>query len=306
MNNDRIQRIINQYDRALAGAEDATIARVNSALESSYRLLEQQLLKSYQKYQGETSLLPNQRKLLILQEIGTYLELLNPQRQQAIERDFENLLRGSYGDGLKLSEELVRAIGNEQLQSFASVNLAAVRFQAQDASKRLYRWSQDYQSKIGAIVEMHLATGAGPRKVASALRNELGIVKGRAEAIARTESLSSLNAAAQENYRSQGVRYVQVFGTADDRICVYCSARNGYVYKLGEISVPLHPSCRCFAAPFDLNHQKLGLTNDESIAQLRSQAIDELKKQGKEPNYGLAPFERSNKLAKPPTPVWKP
>ena len=76
----QIERLIEQTDAALRGAEDATIERVNLALETAYKRLERDLLKAYTKHAPDKSLLPSQRKLLILSQLSDLLQLLNPSR----------------------------------------------------------------------------------------------------------------------------------------------------------------------------------------------------------------------------------
>lgn len=300
---DRALSIIEKYDRALNGAEDRVIERVNAALEAAYDRLESELLRAYETYSGDLDLLPAQRKLLILQELGDLLSLVNTRNAEQIQADFEALLQGTYEQGLSLSGELASAIGNETLKAFADVPLEAIRAQAEDSSRRLSRWSEDMRGKISGIVELNLATGAGTRKIASQLRSELGILKGRAEAIARTEVLSSLNQATQANYRRNNIEAVQLIATSDDRTCPYCLARNGYVYELGKISVPIHVQCRCYLSPWRAEWQRAGLTNDQWIEDFRAVAIEEF---DGDLNYGVSPFEKSAGLTEPPTPIWKP
>lgn len=300
-----IEQIIDKYDRLLATSEDAVISRVNAALDAAYKRLEAELLKSYAKYSGNTSLLPNQRKLLILDELGTLLQLLNTRNSEQIQQDLENLLKGSYDNGVKLADELVKAISNEQLQSFASVNLDAVQAQARDGMKRLGRHSEEFASRASAIVEMHLATGSGVRKVARALRAELGIAKGRAETIARTETLSALNTASQQRYKELGVEYIRWVATASDRrTCPLCSARNGNVYELGAVMIPGHPRCRCTSVPWKKEWSKLGLSGDDWASDFHQQGIAELSASGKQPDYGLSPFERYAGLTEPVKPAY--
>lgn len=302
---ERLQNLIDKVDKSLARAENSTIKRVTTALDSAYLQLEKQLLASYQKYQPEKSLLPAQRKLLIMQEISAYLTLLDPSRKAQIEQSFQELLRTSYESGMALGQTLITGIGNETVESFSAVPLNAIVFQAQESAARLSRWSEDLRPKISAIVEIGLATGDGPRKVAQNLRAQLGIVKGKAMTIARTESMASHNRALQQAYQDNNVGYVQLIATSDGRTCPYCGGRSGNVYRIGEIQLPLHPNDRCVLSPFKPEWQKLGLTNDKWHEEQKQQIVGELEKAGKAPSYGPAPFERASGQPAP-TPVWRP
>ena len=85
------------------------------------------------------------------------------------------------------------------------------------------------------------------------MRTRLGVVKSRAENIVRTESLRAYNEASNTYYSAQGIEFVMYYATADDRACPVCAPRAGEVYKRGTIRVPLHPRCRCYLAPWDLD-----------------------------------------------------
>ena len=299
----RVEAIITKYDRLLAAQEDSTIARVNAALSSAYDLLEQELLKSYAKIAPNDSLLPNQRKLLILDEVKTLLHLINSRDALQIEKDFNDLLRGSYGQGVQLSEQLAEAIANQTLAPFSSVPIGAIAAQARDGMTRLNKHDEVFASKASATVEMGLSLGWGTQKIARQLRGNLGILKGQAEAIARTESIAAYNTAAVENYHRNGIDEVQLVATSDPKTCPVCQARNGYVYKIGTIKLPLHVNDRCVLVPSKSTWRELGLTNDAWMRDFRAKALAEL---DGDPNYGASPFEKAAGATKAPTPVWTP
>jgi hypothetical protein len=106
-------------------------------------------------------------------------------------------------------------------------------------------------------------------------------------------------------YQDAGLDGVQWIATRGE-VCPFCVARNMQVYPVGKVRVPAHPRCRCILVPWSREWQKLGLTDDEFAQQYAADRLADLRKQGKEPNYGLTPFERAAKLEKPPEPMWKP
>ena len=300
----RIDGIVERYDKALERAEDATIRRINRALEGAYRELERDTLNAYRRHSQKADLLPNERRLLIMDEISSYRILLNPSEQQQIEADFQNLLRGSYQDGLTMADDLSRAIANESLRAFSTVPLEAIRQQAQNSAARLYRHTAEMQDRISGLVEINLATGRGPRPLAAQLREQLGIVKGRAESIARTETLSALNDAAKARYNRSGIEYVQWLASGGN-ICPYCVSRHGNAYKISEVRMPLHPRCRCVLLPYKKEWAEDGLIDEQLFLDGYNRRAEELKREtGKEPNQGIGPFERAAGLTSPPTPIW--
>ena len=300
----RIDGIVERYDKALERAEDATIRRINRALEGAYRELERDTLNAYRRHSQKTDLSPNERRLLIMDEISSYRTLLNPSEQQQIEADFQNLLRGSYQDGLTMADDLSRAIANESLRAFSTVPLEAIRQQAQNSAARLYRHTAEMQDRISGLVEINLATGRGPRPLAAQLREQLGIVKGRAESIARTETLSALNDAAQARYKRSGIEFVQ-WVASKGRVCPFCVARHGNVYEVGRITIPGHPMCRCILVPYKKEWADDGLIDEQLFTKGFTERVEQLQREtGKFPNSGVTPFERAAGLTSPPQPVW--
>lgn len=303
MKDDRLLSIAAEYDRVLRRAEDVTLSRVNRALDGAYKQLERELLRSYAKHQG-MPLLANQRRLLVMDEIKLYQQLITPDRRSDIEREFNELLTISAQSGVDMANELSMAIADEPLRSLSGVNVAAIREQAANGATRLQRWGAVMGDRISGVVELSLASGSGPQKLARTLRSELGILKGRAETIARTETMSALNNAAQEQYEEAGLM-VQWVVTPSDALCVWCAGRNGNVYKAGSVKIPSHPRCRCVPVPFSERWQKLGLTRDEEMQQYRDRILNEMGDRGLKAKDGLTPFEKEAGLKTPPKPVWQ-
>jgi SPP1 gp7 family putative phage head morphogenesis protein len=300
-------KLIDRYNRSTAGLEAAVIERIDTALDSAYRELERELRQVYPRIQGQGDLLPTQRKLLLLSELGELLQVVRPEQQAEYEAMLTEALKVANQSGATLGEQLIKAFEPDaQIKSFAGVPIEAVAMQARDGTQRLYRHSEDFRNRASAVVEQGLIQGWGAAKVAGVLRSELGTTKSKTETIARTEILSSLNDAAQQTYQDNDIELVQLIATADDRLCPTCSFRNGFVYPVGKIRVPLHPRCRCYVLPFKAAWQQLGLTNDTFTQKFRQQGLTELKAQGLEPNKGLSPFEKMAKLNAPPQPVWMP
>jgi len=91
------------------------------------------------------------------------------------------------------------------------------------------------------------------------------VVKSRAEAIVRTESLRAYNDASNTYYAAQGIELVMYYATADDRACPICAPRAGNIYRRQDIRVPLHPRCRCYLAPWDADIASM----DQNYADMR-------------------------------------
>ena len=306
MSSEAAAQLIEQTDRALKGAEDETIDRIYRTLDASYKQLERELLKAYEQQSGNLSLLPNQRKILILEQVKNLLSLIDPKASKQLRKEFESLLSNASEQGRSLSESLVKAIANETLKSFVGVPIEALKFQAEDGVKRLARHGEEFASRASAVVEMGLIQGWGARKVASQLRAELGVTKGRAESIARTETASAQNSAIEANLKANNFELFQVFATSDEKACSTCSYRNQQVYKMGEPTPPYHPKCRCSITPVRQAWLEAGLIDVAWSQKYREDGLAELAEQGKQPNTGISPFEKAAGLTTAPKPIWKP
>jgi SPP1 gp7 family putative phage head morphogenesis protein len=240
---DRTLRIVEQADRALDGIERQTMTAMEDALQTSYNRLEAELLTKYRQNATNLDLLPNQRKLLILGQLKNNLDLIGGASAESLKGNLTATLKQSSEEGAALAKALAKSIGNEDLGDFDGIPLEALRFQAEQGVDRLIQHGKAFAGRASSIVEIGLTTGAGPKKVAAELRKQLGVTKGRAVAIARTETLSSHNQAAQAAYQRAGLEYFQLISTQDARTCPFCAARNMQVYKLGESVPPVHVSC---------------------------------------------------------------
>ncbi|MBW4692212.1 MAG: DUF3626 domain-containing protein [Lyngbya sp. HA4199-MV5] len=296
--------IIDRADKLLQGLEDSAIERVNSALESSYQALEAQILRSYSQ-ETPGSLMGRERAAVLLLQVSDLLQLLNTRSAEDIQQAFEDLLRGAAAQGVTLADDLSRAIANQQLQATANVPIAAIVNQATEGMTRLRNHTEAFADKASTIVTQGLIQGFGTDKIASLLHQQLGVVKARATAIARTESLAASNASAIASYQANGLSLGTWQSTLDSRLCPFCAARNQKIYRLEDIVLPAHVACRCFASPASERWLQLGLIDTKWATDFRAKSLAELRSQGLEPDDGASPFERANGLDAP-EPVWSP
>lgn len=301
--------IIERADRVLNGLESETIQRVGAVLDAAYNALEQQLLRQYPNYTAESqpNLLGNQRALLLADQLKDLLPLFTAQTKKQIQARFKKLLQTSSQQGTQLSSELMALLGGDSfVKSTATIPIEAIGIAADLAYNRLEKHGADFAGRATALITMGLTQGWGVQRVAREMRSVLGIAKGRAEVIVRTETMNALNGASQQNYQQNGIEQVQVIGTADSRICRYCAGRNGNVYELGKITVPIHPRCRCYLAPFSMEWLRLGLTDAQWLEDFREEGIRLLAAQGQQPETGVSPFEKAAGMTNPPPVLWQP
>jgi SPP1 gp7 family putative phage head morphogenesis protein len=302
--NPEILALLERYNAAIAKMEDEAIARLNTAIDQSYRNLERELRAKYPAIAENGSLTAMQQKVLIANDLNELLQLIKPGQQQEYQQLMTNLLQLASNTGATLADQLMRAIAPDSpIRQFTGIPLDAVALQAENGLKRLYRHSDEFASRASAIVEQGLIQQWGARRVGDVIRSQLETTKFSAERIARTEVLSSLNDAAQQRYKENGVDGVTLIPIADDRTCKLCVARAGLVYAVGTVRVPLHPLCRCMVVPQSSKWRELGLIDEDFISEFRVGAIAGLKG---EPDNGVSPFEKMAGVTTPPQPIWKP
>ena len=191
------------------------------------------------------------RNLQILMELNQLVPVLSPGKVGQYERLYRKLLQQASSYGITLAEDLTGQMRPTAPQLSATVPLQAVEAAARQANGYLMRHGRKFAEKSASMIASGIAEGRPTNAMVQDLRTELGVVKSRAATITRTESIRAYSQASNAYFAQQGVDLVLFYATADDRACPVCTARAGKIYKRSEISVPLHPNCRCALAPWD-------------------------------------------------------
>lgn len=294
--------LVARYDRLLNRYEREAIAAVDEALLRAFQQLENQLRATYPTLR-DTPIV--RRQAMIARQLGSLLDVTQGGDYQA---EFNNLIREASLQGSESAVEITSLFDDElgqQMTAFADVPLEAIAAQAQGATERMRRHGADFARKSSALIETNLALGRAVSTTTRQLRQQLGVTRGQAETIVRTETIGAFDSAAQQRYDEAGL-FSQVFSVGDRRVCQFCAYRNGRVYKTADIKLPFHPDDRCYRVCWSREWAKLGLIDEEFVNQYAADGIAALKSEGKQPDSGLAPFERVNGRRTPPKPVWSP
>lgn len=257
-----------RYDRSIEGLEDTAINRINKIYEQSF----QQLIKKVKLtvYEGkiESSLLT--RDLFITQQLNELLSLFSSNRQDVL----DNLYKLIDTVSEQSNSYAIRAVDIP----FSGVPVEAIAYQANESYERLKRHGKAFAEDVTNIVGQGISQGWGERQITIALTSRLGILKGRAEDIARTETIKAFSNVSQERFKSAGVDGI-IWLTVKEGVCKYCSWRNGKVFKIGSFIHPPHPRCRCVLLP------RVGEDDEEEFLKYY--------KPFKGENPGVAPFEKT-------------
>jgi SPP1 gp7 family putative phage head morphogenesis protein len=180
-----------------------------------------------------------------------------------------------------LGQELVDMLSRPPGSSpFAGVNPDAIRAAALQASAYIQGEVARFRDQIVQIVGEGASRGWGSKRLERDIRQALqgakdpnGITKRlgleqRAELIARTELAAAYSNGTLRTAQARGVAYVRLLASNDERTCPTCASRNGRVYPVDRITVPLHPRCRCVLV--EVNNEAV----TETDPALRSTLLD--------------------------------
>jgi SPP1 gp7 family putative phage head morphogenesis protein len=298
----RIDQLVSTADSILKNQEDKTVKSIQASLDLAFNKLEEKTSKLYEKALEDINTSSAFRLQKLITELGALLELIDPNKADFYRERLEKLILLGQQTGLQLSSDIIKRFETDFGSLSIRVDIEAAAFAAQNGMERLSNHTSAFRQEAIQIIGYNLSIGSGARKTASQLRAKFDLVKFKAEAIARTETLAALNEAADRTYRDQDVGYVQCFATADERTCKYCGYRNQRIYKRTDIKVPIHVMCRCKLTPIKPKWIETGLVDLEWSTKYHNEAGKEII----EKDSGVAPFERSAGLTKPPASVWNP
>lgn len=238
--------LLERYNQLLRTSESGTLTMLNRVLDGSFtRLVHRARIHMKAGYTD-----PAQRNLALLQEFRQLIPVFRPDRTDAYDRILRNLVGTSSRYGLTVADELTGQVKTGP-RIDVSIPIEATHAAAAQAKGYLRKHGEKFAETAAFTVAQGVAEGRPTDAMVQDLRSRLGVVKSRAEAIVRTESLRAYNDASNTYYAAQGIELVMYYATADDRSCEVCTPRAGEIYRRTEIKVPLHPRCRCYLAPWD-------------------------------------------------------
>ena len=238
--------LVERYNQILRTTEDDTLRMLNRVLDAGFnRLVRRARVQMKAGYAD-----PAQRNLALLQEFRQLVPVFRPDKTDAYDRIFRNLVGTSSRYGITVASELADQV-KPGPRVDVSIPLEATAAAAAQAKGYLRKHGERFATTSAETVAQGIAEGRPTDAMIQDLRSRLGVVKSRAEAIIRTESLRAYNEASNTYYAAQGIELVMYYATADDRACPLCVPRAGNIYRRQDIRVPLHPRCRCYLAPWD-------------------------------------------------------
>lgn len=173
------------------------------------------------------------------------LYIVNPGKEITKKRIAEAYSRGSvYGDiqirkGDFVSPGAYGATDWRAIDALQNRNLSALK-----------KISNNMSGEIVRVITDGLQTGLAPPEIAKNIVEQIdGIGIVRARMMARTETITAFNQAAEIRYAQYG--YTAWEWNAATGCCAACEALHGKVFRMNSRAdrPPLHPNCRCTMLP---------------------------------------------------------
>lgn len=236
--------IIEEYNRTLKSLEEGTIRDFNRVLDASFN----RIVRRARQHIRLMRTLQVERHLQLLEEFRQLIPVTSPDQVSKYDVLIRSLIADAAGRGLIIARILSKHITGPRID--VSIPLDATAAALVNTRERLQRHGEDFAQQATRLVAQGITEGRPTSAMITDLSDALDIVKARAATIVRTESLRAYNSAADRYYSANSITQVMWYATADDRTCPFCAPRAGTIYNRGEVSVPLHPNCRCFLSPW--------------------------------------------------------
>jgi len=305
---EQVARLIEQTDRVLGRLETREVVTISQAYQAQFNQLERQLRRTWPRYTAEA--LPNtvasDRALLLVEQIGESLYLLDGPAGDAVYERYQQLLETASAEGITLGQRLVEL--HQQpgfVATTANIPIDTVAEAAREAAVLVKSVSDKFRTEARRIITQSIVAGEGVSKVATRLRKRLGIARGRAENIARSEVLQAQDRATRKAYKAHGIEHVIRIATQDDRVCARCAERAGVVYRADEAPGAIHSRDRCYNAPWKPEWQAAGLVDEQWLEQHRADVKRRVEARGESLDKSPSQFERAAQT-QPPQSIWRP
>lgn len=306
---EEISRRAETSSQRLKKAEANTEVKLNNAIARNFGRLEKAVRSNWTDYQNLNQL-PRQKAIALSKVLGEYLDLTKAEgRGQKAEGIFRELFTRASDEGRSLAVDLLKQVGIKPSAIRPLPSAFAndfVDFWTSDSAGRLGDWGQAFKRDATAIFELGMSQGWTSNQIIDALTSRFGQLQQQAERIVRTGSISTLNSVTNAYYEQNGIQLVQWQTSGSDRVCTFCSPRNGNVYYIKDVTYPLHPREMCVLLPVKRRGILYDTIDRQYWKQQKADGLQQLRDAGGNPNYGAAPFEKKAGRTEAPKAAWQP
>jgi SPP1 gp7 family putative phage head morphogenesis protein len=238
-------QIVERYNKILQESEDYYTRLLNKALSDSFQRLVRRTNIQIKARQKDKVV----RNTAVLENLKELVPDIAPDKQDRFYDIFQKMINSARRKGLVVADDITgRLVVGPRVN--VEVPLEATDKAIREARGYLRKHGITFAETSAKTIAQGIAEGRPTDSMISDLVRRLGVVRSRGEVIVRTENQRAYNKAADDYYKANNIDLVAYYATSDDRTCPYCTPRAGKIYKRGEISVPIHPRCRCYLAPY--------------------------------------------------------
>jgi SPP1 gp7 family putative phage head morphogenesis protein len=288
-----INQLLKESDDALRLLEEAQIGVIDRGLRQALLDLQSQLRRDYNEATSDIRDSSNNEK-------RTARAKALIKQTEAIIDAFQLSGPGGFTDTLQAGLIAAQQRGIDDAETTLSAYGDSVPFQGtfdvrsvvgavRNSGLRWSKHSDEFKQRAQEHIISGLIRGAPLAGVINHLAEETGIARSKAALIVRTETLAAHDYGRRRSYMESGIEYVQRLATMDTKVCPYCAARHGKIYKIEDAPSVIHGHDRCTNLPFRPEWA------DEGVIDLDSFDLERLKMIEKAGgvNLGIAPFERN-------------
>lgn len=321
-----VERIVERADASLKRAEASHVRRLREVSNEAHRGLAAEVRRRWpealEEAAGASRTFAEARARTLLAQLEPYTRALDYGDSAGVTRTVRDMIQLGAEAGVETTTELLSAYGAPTgttgvaaaggglaATATAVIDQRAIDAAVRNSQARLAAHSETARRKIEQSVVNAIIRGQGSQKITREIREAIrgndkipeGGLHFRAETIARTELANAKGQATDERHAEAGVNLVQVYATLDERTCPWCGHRHGMVYPRGKLTLPFHPRCRCYEAPFRREFLDAGLVDVDYWRESQT----EIRKYVKQPKTGLTAFERDQGFTYPRA-AWTP
>lgn len=327
-----ITRVAEQMDRIIATREREAVRTLQTYLQEAHRRLQREIRQKYpaalESVASQGRVFREARARALMAELEAALESLrlgNP--GTGVPRVMRDAIVLGKQEGPKQVAQLVAQLEKQPgvLGVGAQINFEAVAAQLGNAVERLTRYSDEAIAGVNRAITNGLVRGSGVQQVSRDVKRVIiapdalkageripagrsGGLAFRAETIARTELISSLEDAREDAMREADIDMAMWVATEDDRTCPWCAARDGHVYSLDELVIPAHPRCRCVTTPVRREWLEDGTIDTDAVREHERETRRKFQEASPDGRLSTGPtaFEKAAGFQSRPKAVWTP
>jgi len=275
-----VVRIVGKRNKSIQSSEENALSSILSGEKKQYSQVERSIVREYSRLIEQESFTPDQIATLVDSQSKSLSV------KSSTVRSLKSLYSKQSNEGFVLSRELMDRRSPQE--KYKSPKSDFVQEAIDDTKSRLGDRQRDFSNRNKAILTEAARRGWGSDKLRRSLRRNYQSYESNVKRILQTESIKSVNQSLLNQYKANGVEYVQRISQEDDRVCAFCAERAGKVYPIDKAPTVIHPNDRCYNMPWSVASYMEGMTEDEVM----EEHLSDVSARASGRSIELTPFEK--------------